>query len=267
VASRFEALTVVQSQMLSIKANVVRNCLGPYGIDIRPGGGIDGCIIEGNQLWGPNEAPPYANVGTIQVSGASNVRVQNNQFLNHAPGTPTGVGLDNSASTNDGGLRLATLRFAGRGLWQSTPSLLSPFPPSNLHDLAVYVPLAQGVATFKAVGLDEAGYVVAVVARLSASPCPAGSTCDAAWSVHVQIDGIPVPLPTLVDIPAQNRVAQGRRDQLGVYRASPAASADNQFGAGTPLGVAVNVSQLTTPPATPIDIVVDVTVGFGDLGI
>jgi hypothetical protein len=85
--------------------------------------------------------------------------------------------------------------------------------------------------------------------------------------VDVQIDGKPVPLPTLVDISAQNLVAQGRPVQLGVYQATPAASADNQCGAGAALGVAVNVSHLTTAPVTPIDIVVDVFVGYGDLGI
>jgi hypothetical protein len=263
-------------QAISIKGNRIENWLGPYGMDIGRanglsiGSGIDGCIVEGNQVsWG-QAGPPFQNVGSVVLVGSSgsNVRMRNNQIVSRPTGTTTTthVQIANWAPNIDAGLRMSSFRFAAHDLQRSIPRAPS-LPPPPPRQLAVYVPLDTGVATFPTIAMEEPGYVVAVVARLTSSPSPGN------WTVLVQFtddSGKPIPIPMtdalgnpiLVDITEQT--AEGRPSPLGLYDEEN--DLDNQFPTGAQLGVTVSTSA-NWPVGANIDVVVDVIVGFGGLGV
>jgi hypothetical protein len=240
------------------------------------GAGIDGCIVEGNQVAYGDPRWPFRNIASVVLVGSigSNVRIRNNQIVSRPTPTwtTTHVIIVNWASNIDAGLRMSSFRFAAHDLQPSIPRP-HPLPPPPPRQLAVYVPLDQGVATFPTIAMEEPGYVAAVVARLTRPPNPG------TWSVQVQItdnNGQPIPMndnsgnPILSGITGQ--WAEGRPTPLGLYGPSPLGlydeknDLDNQFPAGAQLGVAVSTSA-NWPVDAQIDVVVDVIVGFGALGI
>jgi hypothetical protein len=257
---------------IEIRNNAVRNWLGDYAIKI--GGQVDvhknpvgssvfGLIIEGNEMTGRFQPRwPFLNVGAVDLSTSTGtakvVRLQKNIFL--APSPPPTVTMLNSP-TNDAGLRTRTIRFAAANLEAE------PFPAQAL---AVYVPLDQGVATFTTMPLEEAGFVLAAVARLTSAP-PEGAN----WTVIIRLNGVLVTLvddpdsastkPGLFEIPGP--VAQGRPPLLQSGLPDQP-RLDNQFDQGAQLEVGVTTfAEDTWPSGLGIDVVVDVIVGLGQLGV
>ena len=262
------SVTLTQSVSAELKSGTAIT----FGIDA----GIDGCIVEGNQVSYGDPTWPFRNLASVALVGSSgsNVRIRNNQIVSlpTLTWTTTHVIIANWASNIDAGLRMSSFRFAAHDLQPSIPRPhpLSPPPP---RQLAVYVPLDQGIATFPTIAMEEPGYVVAVVARLTKPPSPG------TWSVQVQINGEPImtgmdnagnPIPFVVDTTEQT--AEGRPTPLGLYGPSPLGlydeknDLDNQFPEGAQLGVAVSTSA-NWPVGAQIDVVVDVIVGFGGLGV
>jgi hypothetical protein len=274
------------SNMISIRGNHVGNWLGPYCLNLgNPsinaipgyvpapgiGSGVYNCIVEEIQVSSRAYTQwPFLNVGSVyfQGGGGTNVRIRNNEILSLSGAGTTRMTIANSASSPhlDAGLRLKTYRFAASDL---QPTIFRPgFPPPPPRQLAVYIPLDDGVALFPTIAMEEPGYVVLVVARLT-YPINQGN-----WTVQVQIKDIhnnPISMnddsgkPILSGIMEQ--WAEGRPTPLGLF--DPENDFDNQFPAGAQLGVTVETSATFPVSISParIDVVVDVTVGFGALGV
>jgi Pectate lyase superfamily protein len=273
---------------ISIKGNAIRNWLGPFGMDIgranglNIGSGMNGCIVEGNQFSYPNPQWPLQNAGTMvlvqaltpSLGGGPNLRIRNNQILSPwVAGTPTRVQIKTYTSGLDAGLRMSSFRFAAHDLQASIPRH-HPLPAPPPRQLAVYVPFAEGVATFPAIAMEEPGYVVAVVARLTHPPSPG------TWTVGVQIGPPGADKPITIEDPLGNALLVDIKEQtaegvIGLLGYDDTQDVDNQFATGWQLGVTVSTSaNWPVPPhiegspnSLVIDVVVDVIVGFGALGI
>jgi Pectate lyase superfamily protein len=265
------AILLGASDMISIKGNHIGNWVGPFGIDLS--GGVNGCIVEGNQITQVfDPKPPWQNAGPmriVQAKGGPNLRIRNNQILSPwVPGTPTRVQISTWTSGLDAGLRMSSFRFAASNLQPTLPR--NPgLPPAPPRQLAVHVPLDEGVATFPTIAMEEPGYVVLVVARLT-SPISRGN-----WTVGVQIapPGATAKPITLTDAAGNTPLAgitgQTAECVIGSLGYDDTQDVDNQFPAAAQLGVTVETSASFPVSIGPegIDVVVDVIVGFGALGI
>jgi hypothetical protein len=222
---------------LGIRENYVAGFWGDYGVDIFTGSGVAGLALENNFFGIMGTA-----VAAVRIGGVIHGRMKGNLF-----GNPIGVEVWGTDASNDLGLRLCTYRFAG--------SFGAPGP---------LAPVAGSAPGFGGVPLPADGYVVGATVMLSQAP---GS---AVAEVQIQAGGA-----TVIDF----KEPQGY-PAVGVAITGPGTAFDacakqgvvpqaSQLGANKlAAGALLTANVAATGGLGPgVGVIVDVVVGFGDIGV